>query len=525
MTEVPFHDIFHDRGGNVSGKVILGAKPGCSMDIPAPCSVVIFGASGDLTRRKIIPSLYRLFAIDLLPSSFFVLGTARTLISDSAFRDSMQEAVKEAFPQDFSESSWQVFSEMLYYTSVEYDLQDAYVGLRDKLLTLEKKHGTRGNRIYYLATPPAVYEPVIENLGTAGLSTEDGGYRHIVIEKPFGSDLESARRLNRTLAASFEEQQIYRMDHYLAKETVQNILMFRFANSLFEPVWNRRYIDHVQITVSETLGVEHRAGYYETAGVVRDMFQNHIFQLLAMTAMEPPAIFNAESVRDEKIKVFRSVRPFNLEDLPSQVVEGQYDKGTIEGKEVPAYRNETGVSPESITPTYTALKVHIDNWRWSGVPFYLRSGKRMSRRKAEISIHFRPVPHLMFSHTIEEKIEPNVLILRVQPDEGIGLHFQAKNSGSKVCLNTVLMNFSYQNAFLLDGYERVLLDCMQGDQMLFVRSDGEEQTWALLTPLIEKLTADTDVRPDIFPNYPAGSSGPVQAEELLKRDGREWRPL
>ena len=406
---------------------------------------------------------------------------------------------------------------------MEYDVQDTYVGLRDRLLDLEKKHDTGGNRIYYLATPPLVYEAVIENLGKAGLSVEDIGHRHIVIEKPIGSDLESARHLNRTLEGSFAESQIYRMDHYLAKETVQNILMFRFANSLFEPIWNRRYIDHVQITVSETLGVEHRAGYYEEAGVISDMFQNHIFQLLALTAMEPPAIFDAERVRDEKIKVFRSIRPFQLESLDKQVVTGQYDKGTIDGKEVAAYRNESGVSPESTTPTFAALKVHIDNWRWNGVPFYLRSGKRLSRRKAEIAVHFKPVPHLMFSHAMEEGIEPNVLILRVQPDEGIGLNFQTKKPGSRVCLNTVLMNFSYQNVVLFDSYERVLLDCMEGDQMLFVRSDGVEQTWALLTPLIDKLAADA--QPGDFPNYAAGSSGPAAADELLNRDGRAWRPL
>ena len=514
---------FQHMAGNVQGKVISGEEQGCSIDIPAPCSVVIFGASGDLTRRKIIPALYRLFTRNLLPGAFFVIGTARSAMDDSDFRNLMEEAVKGAFPKDFSGSLWQAFSEMLYYAQAEYNKQDAYVVLEERLRTLEKKHGTGGNRIYYLATPPVVYEPVIENLGKAGLSGQDGGYRHIVIEKPIGSDLESARHLNKTLEKSFAECQIYRMDHYLAKETVQNILMFRFANSLFEPIWNRRYIDHVQITVSETLGVEHRAGYYEEAGVIRDMFQNHIFQLLALTAMEPPAIFDAERVRDEKAKVFSSIRTFQLGSLETQVVTGQYDRGTIEGKEVPAYRNEPGVSHESTTPTFAALKIHIDNWRWNGVPFYLRSGKRLSRHKAEIAVHFRPVPYLMFSQAMEEGIEPNVLILRVQPDEGIGLNFQAKKPGSRVCLNTALMDFSYQDVFLLDSYERVLLDCMEGDQMLFVRSDGVEQTWALLTPLINKLASDARIGD--FPNYAAGTSGPAGADELLKRDGRVWRPL
>ncbi|MHB8880280.1 MAG: glucose-6-phosphate dehydrogenase [Thermodesulfovibrionales bacterium] len=519
MVEGPFFDL----AGNVFGRVISGADPHCSIDIPSPCSVIIFGASGDLTRRKIIPSLYRLLAIGLLPDPFFVIGAARTPTSDADFRASMKKAVQEALPKDFSESSWETFSEMLYFVQIDYDGRESYAGLRDKIQALEKKHATGGNRIYYLATPPAVYEPVIENLGLAGLSQEDGAYRHIVVEKPIGSDLESARHLNRTLAASFGERQIYRMDHYLAKETVQNILMFRFANSLFEPVWNKMYIDHVEITASETLGVEHRAGYYEQAGVIRDMFQNHIFQLLALTAMEPPVLFDAERVRDEKVKVLRAIRPFDLEDLGSQVVTGQYDSGSAGGSDVPAYRDEPGVSPASTTPTYAAMKVHIDNWRWSGVPFYLRSGKRLAARKAEIAIHFRPVPHLMFSQAMADGIAPNVLILRVQPDEGIGLHFQAKNPGSRVCLNTVLMNFSYQNAFVLDGYERVLLDCMQADQMLFVRADGVEQAWAVLTPVIGRLTALA--RPGDLPNYPAGSSGPAEADELLKRDGRQWRAL
>lgn len=519
MTEGPFVDMT----GNVSGEIISSAASHCNIDIPSPCAVVIFGASGDLTKRKIVPALYRLFVTRLLPAPFFVVGTARTRHSDNDFRASMKEAVIEADSHGFDEGSWLTFSEMLYYQHVEYDLQDTYSGLKDMLLTLEKKYRTGGNRIYYLATPPTVYEPVIENLGVAGLSEEDGGYRHIVIEKPIGSDLESAIHLNGTLASYFTERQIYRMDHYLAKETVQNILMFRFANSIFEPIWNSRYIDHVQITVSETIGVEHRAGYYEKAGVIRDMFQNHIFQLLALTAMEPPALFDADRVRDEKVKALRSIRPFQLDSLNTQVVIGQYGKGSINGKDVVAYRDEPGVSPASITPTYAALKVHLDNWRWKGVPFYLRSGKRLSSRKAEIAIYFKPVPHLMFSHSIDERIGPNVLILRVQPDEGIGIHFQAKNPGSKVCLNTVLMNFSYQNASLLDSYERVLLDCMQGDQMLFVRSDGVQQTWSLLTPLIMKLTSDS--RASDFPDYVSGSSGPAAAEDLLKKDGRVWRPL
>jgi glucose-6-phosphate 1-dehydrogenase len=368
-----------------------------------------------------------------------------------------------------------------------------------------------------------VYETIITNIGVAGFAEEDEGYTHIVIEKPFGRDLESARKLNGTLRSFFKERQIYRMDHYLAKETVQDILMFRFANSIFEPLWNRRYIDHVQITVSETLGVEHRAGYYEKAGVLRDMFQNHIFQLLALVAMEPPSVFEAERVRDEKVKVFRSIRPFPLDRLGDCVAAGQYDKGAIGDAQTVGYREEPGIAPDSTTPTFAALRVLIDNWRWNGVPFYLRSGKRLPRRKAEISIHYKPVPHLMFAKTLEERIEPNMLALRVQPDEGISLYFQTKNPGTKVCLRPVLMDFSYPRVFFLSDYERILLDCMQGDQMLFVREDGVNQTWALLSPLIERLEAETKV--EDFPNYASGSAGPPEADRLIEKDGRTWKAL
>jgi glucose-6-phosphate 1-dehydrogenase len=364
---------------------------------------------------------------------------------------------------------------------------------------------------------------VARNLGAAGLAREERGYAHIVVEKPIGRDLDSAKRLNAVLRASFQESQIYRMDHYLAKETVQNILMFRFANSIFEPLWNRRYIDHVQITVSETLGVEHRAGYYDKAGVIRDMFQNHLFQLLALSAMEPPVAFETENVRDEKVKVFRSVRPFSVSSADDAVVLGQYGKGKAGGEEVVAYRDEPEVPKDSATPTFAAMKVFIDNWRWNGVPFYLRSGKRLGTKKAEVSVHFKPVPHLMFAGTLEEKIKPNTLIMKVQPDEGISLVFQAKIQGTRVCLGTETMDFAYRKISTLGDYERILLDCMQGDQMLFVREDGVEQTWALLTPLLERLESDSVA--ETFPNYPAGSSGPLGADLMMERDGRSWRPL
>jgi glucose-6-phosphate 1-dehydrogenase len=495
----------------------------CEIEIPRPFCLVIFGASGDLTRRKIIPALYRMKKDGLFPANFVILGTARTEMSDGAFRALMRDEIKDAFPDNFDRGLWKKISGRLFYAPVDYEQQDSFRRLKRRIRSLEKRYETGGNRIFYLAVPPAVYEPVTSHIGSVGLSREERGYSHIVVEKPIGWDLESAKKLNSALKNSFTERQIYRMDHYLAKETVQNILMFRFANSIFEPLWNRRYIDHVQITVSETLGVGHRAGYYEKAGVLRDMFQNHIFQLLTLTAMEPPSLFEAERVRDEKMKVLRSIRPFPLDRIDEVAVIGQYGEGKIKGEKAVRYRDEQGVASDSVTPTFAALKVFIDNWRWNGVPFYLRSGKRLMRKKAEISIHFKPVPHLMFARALKEGIDPNTLCMRIQPDEGISLDFQAKIPGTRLCLNPVLMDFSYQKVFSLNDYERVLLDCMQGDQMLFVRSDGVEQSWTLLSPLIERLEAGNF--PKNFPNYEAGSNGPDAAEALIARDGRSWREI
>ncbi len=496
----------------------------CGIETPGPFCMVIFGASGDLTRRKLIPSLYRLMVNGHLPEDFMVLGAAIEKMDDGPFRASMQEAVRSAYPGLFSVESWDDFSRRLYYHAGRFDDPGFYKGLIERLGPLESQHRTGGSRLFYLAVPPTIYETVIENLGGAGLSKDrEGRYSRISVEKPFGRDIETSRRLNAVLKRSFREDQIYRMDHYLAKENVQNILMFRFANSIFEPLWNRRYIDHVQITVSETLGVEHRAGYYEQAGVIRDMFQSHILQLLSLMAMEPPSAFTADRVRDEKVKVFQSIRPLPLDRLDEYVALGQYGGGGTDGSPVAPYREEPGVSPGSVTPTFAAMKLYIDNWRWSGVPFYLRSGKRLASRMAEIAVRFKPVPHLMFRDIIEEKIEPNTLVLRVQPDEGISLRFQTKTPDSKVCLSPVLMDFSYEKVFMLDAYERVLLDCMAGDQMLFVREDSEEETWDILTPVMERL--ETDARTEDYPNYPAGSSGPERASALIERDGREWRPL
>ncbi len=495
----------------------------CRIDVPGPCCLVIFGATGDLTKRKLIPSIFRLYKQKLLPSGFFVLGTGRTRITSDEFREEMRKGTHEILSKECDDSCWKNFSALLEYKVVDYGEPETFrKNITDFLPSMENTYQTEKNRIFYLATPPNTYEDIIVNLQKAGLSNEENNKIKIIIEKPFGRDLQSARKLDDVLLNVFDESQVYRIDHYLAKETVQNILMFRFANSIFEPLWNRRYIDHVQITCSETIGIEKRAGYYENAGVLRDMFQNHMFQLLSLTTMEPPTLFTPERVRDEKAKVFQSIRPFNLDRLDELLVIGQYDTGTCDGETVKPYRGEAGVAADSQTPTYAALKINVENWRWNGVPFYLRSGKRLKTRKTEITIHFKPVPHMMFTQSMGGNIEPNTLILRIQPDEGITLDFQAKNPGARFCLNPVNLDFSYPRNIALDAYERVLLDCMEGDQMLFIREDVVDLTWSLLSPLIEKLESGKFLT---FPNYSAGTDGPEAATQLIERDGRRWRPL
>ena len=494
---------------------------------PEPIGLVIFGATGDLTQRKLIPALFRLFQGWLLPERWYVLGVGRKEMSDDTFREAVRKSLAGVSrPGPLPAAVWEAFGKNFHYTVMrEVGDPAAYTALGRRLAALDQEHRTGGNRIFYLATPPAIYSEVIRQLGAARLSRErnNGGSVRIIVEKPFGTDLETARTLNHQIRAVFGEEQVYRIDHYLGKEAVQNMLFLRFANAIFEPLWNRQYIDHVQITASESLGVERRAGYYDGTGALRDMFQNHLLQLLCIVAMEAPTGFEAEPIRDEKVKVLRSVRPIQKDEIDRCAVRGQYGEGLLSGAPVPGYREEPGVAPDSKTETFAALKLYVDNWRWQGVPFYLRSGKRLAKKSTEIVINFKTVPHLLFKPYLSEEIESNTLILSVQPSEGIALTFQAKYPGPKFSVGRVTMDFNYHHAFQAtspDAYERLLLDCMTGDQMLFSRGDWIEQSWALLTPL---LTHWSETPPPHFPNYPAGGFGPKEADALIERDGRRWR--
>ncbi len=512
----------------MAGPAVLEAgaqAESCEFERPKPFSLFIFGATGDLTRRKIMPSLYQLNTLSLLPGHFLIVGSGRKSMSTEEFRRQMRAAVLSAQPAGgFDEKKWQELADRLRYMPM--GSPETYAGMLAKCAPLEGRYGTCGNRIFYLAVPPSAFEDVITNLGEAGASAEppdggeNGGYSHIVVEKPFGRDLESAKRLNSLLRKYFKEEQIYRMDHFLAKETVQNILMFRFANSIFEPVWNNHFIDHVQITAAEAIGIEYRGAYFEEAGVLRDMFQNHMLHLLALTAMEPPSAFTTAKVRSERAKVLGSISRLDLQKMNEFLILGQYGRGRTDG-EVPAYRDEPGVSRLSNTATYAALKLEVENWRWRGVPFYLRSGKRLSGRRGEISIHFKPVPHTLFRQYTGERIEPNTLTLCIQPEEKMDLFLQAKQPGSRICLGPVRLDYKYSKGATAD-YARILLDCMQGDQMLFACAEEVEASWELLSPVIGK--TDSMEMKD-FPNYAAGSSGPAEADALLARDGRAWDPL
>lgn len=499
----------------------------CAEIAAPPTSMVVFGASGDLTRRKLLVSLFEVFNRGLLNERFYLLGCGRKELSDEQFRRVAEQAIREE-SGDTSSKSIAPFMNKLYYISGDYSDASFYEKIKIKLAEYDKKHKVDGTVVFYLAVPPFLYGKVVEHLGSAGLSCmgePDSKERvRLIVEKPFGRDLQSAVELNNKIRGCFDESQIYRIDHYLGKETVQNILMFRFANIIYEPLWNRNYIDSVQITISEKIGVEHRASYYDNAGALRDIFQNHMLQMLALVAMEPPISFEADHIRDEKVKLLRSIRPFDMDSLDDFVVRGQYGPGSINGEQVVGYREEPGVNAEFRTETFVAAKVFIDNWRWKGVPFYLRTGKRLARKDTEIAITFRQVPHSMFISSGLDDIPSNILILQIQPEEGIWLRFQAKRPGSKICMGTLNMNFNYRSVFGIDmpeAYERLLLDCMTGDQTLFTRQDGVEAAWQLLTPVLESWQND-----DSSPyEYPAGSSSFPAADSLIETDGRRWREL
>jgi glucose-6-phosphate 1-dehydrogenase len=494
---------------------------------PAPPStLVIFGAGGDLTQRKLVPALANLRQEGLLPEAFAVVGVAKADLDDAGFAAQLASEVPRHFGGEIPRETWDWLTARLAYQRGDLLEGATYQRLGEALAEVDREHGTRGNAVFYLATPPSLFGRIVEQLGAAGLAREEGGrFRRVVIEKPFGRDLDSARVLNRTLRTVLAEHQMFRIDHYLGKETVQNILVFRFANGIFEPVWNRRYVDHVQITVAEELGVEHRGGYYEEAGALRDMLPSHLFQLLALTAMEPPGSFEAEAVRNERAKVMAAIQPPAApEEQLARVVRGQYGPGREpSGEEVPGYRAEPRVAPDSRTETYVALKVLLDNWRWAGVPFYLRTGKRLARRLTEIVIQFKRPPFMLFRDTSVERLAANQLVLRIQPAEGISLSFGAKVPGPVLRLGGVNMDFSYAEHFGASpstGYETLLYDCMKGDATLFQRADNVELAWSVVAPILDLWAA---IPPRSFPNYAAGSWGPAEAERLLAQDGRRWR--
>jgi glucose-6-phosphate 1-dehydrogenase len=495
-----------------------------------PCILVIFGATGDLTHRKLLPGLYNLALEHPLPPQFTVVGCARRPFTDEQFRQQALESVSSfSRTQPVNQSVWESFSKGLYYQQVRFDDADEYLKLAERLKQLDQERGTQGNYLFYLATPPSFYATIADNLTAAGLSSRERdtaqGWARIIVEKPFGHDLQSAMALNRELNKGFTEQQIYRIDHYLGKETVQNIMVLRFANGIFEPIWNRRYVDNVQITVAESLGVGGRVDYYEEAGALRDMVQNHMMQLLTLVAMEPPVNFDADAVRDEKVKVLRAIPPLADGEIVEDTVRGQYGPGMIGGDVVHGYCEEPGVKAHSRTETFVALKLTIDNWRWAGVPFYLRHGKRLTKRITEIAIQFKRPPYLLFRGTGADQMQPNVLSLRIQPNEGISLIFDAKVPGQEMRLRGVNMDFLYGSSFGMEppeAYERLLLECMLGDSTLFTRIDETEYSWRLIDA-IERAWARLPA--SAIHQYEPGTWGPQEADALIERDGRTWRRL
>ena len=499
-----------------------------------PCAMVIFGASGDLNKRLLMPALYNLARARRLPDNFAVIGVDRSEWSEDDFRAHLAEGVR-SFVSDtavgpvseaFDADTWDFLASRMTHVHGDASKPEIYQQIAQKLEQAENEHATGGNVIFYLAVASALFGPIVEQIAEAGLTQqENGSWRRVIVEKPFGTDLASAQALDKRLLKVLDESQIYRMDHFLGKETVQNIMVLRFANGIFEPLWNRDHIDHVQITVAETVGVERRAAFYEATGALKDMVPNHVFQLLSLTAMEPPNSFGADAVRTEKDKVLEAVLPLTGEDALRHVVRGQYTAGIVRGQPVKAYREADGVAPDSTTETYIAMQLGIDNWRWAGVPFYLRTGKSMTRRTTEIAIQFKRVPFALFRDTPVEALTPNVLALQIQPDEGISLQFGAKKPGPEISLGSVRMDFKYRDYFHTEpstGYETLVYDCMIGDAMLFQRADSVEAGWSVVQPVLDLWQSDKNVPLEF---YPAGTAGPDAAEQLLWRSGRKWRPI
>jgi glucose-6-phosphate 1-dehydrogenase len=483
---------------------------------PDPCAIVIFGASGDLTRRKLFPAIYSLAVRNLVPDELAIVGVSRSEETDAEFRARMKDAVREFGRDPIDEKVWKRLAKGMHYVSTDFAADQGEDALVALLARLDEELGTQGNRVFYLAVPPGAIATLVEEIGSRRGDRQ--GWTRLIVEKPFGTDRASARRLNDELHRYFDESEIFRIDHYLGKETVQNMLALRFANGIFEPIWNRQFVDHVEITVAESIGIEGRASFYESAGAVRDVFQNHLLQLVALTAMEPPIDFTSESVRNEKVKVLRAIRPPG----PKRVVRGQYGAGYVEGKKVPGYREEPGVSPRSTTDTFAAAKLYVDNWRWAGTPFYVRVGKRLAKRETTIAIEFKRAPHPPFAKAASEGVSPNVLLVHIQPDEGVSLAIGAKVPGQGMTLRTVHMDFLYGGAFrteLPEAYERLILDCLLGDATLFTRADEVDEQWALVDSIVATWKRDRTS----FPNYDAGTWGPKAADELMRRDGREWR--
>ena len=489
-----------------------------------PCVMVIFGATGDLTKRKLIPALLNLAQEEVLSKQFAIIGVAVNDLTTEAFRDNLGEEMPQFAPDPIDLKMWDWLKERIYFIRGDFANADTFNRLKAQIDVVDKTHGTGGNKFFYLAVAPRFFAPIVQQLGDAGLTKEENGkWARVIVEKPFGHDLASAVQLNTDLKKVLGENQIYRIDHYLGKETVQNVMVFRFTNNIIEPLWNSHYIDHVQITAAETVGVEHRGGFYETAGALRDMVPNHLFQLLTMTAMEPPISFDADEVRNKQAEVLHAIQPYAPEEVLTNTVRGQYAEGVVNNERVPGYRSEPDVSPTSNTETFVALKLHIDNWRWAGVPFYLRTGKSLALRATEIVIQFRRTPFILFRNTAVKNVETTRLVIHIQPDEGISLSFGAKVPGSVMRLGLVNMDFDYKTYFGVEhgtGYERLLRDCMAGDATLFQRADMVEAGWKVIQPVLDVWHA---LPPRGFPNYAAGSWGPVEAEELLEKDSRSWR--